>query len=236
MGYLVQKTRVSTLTVGGIDYTSSFVSFNVSDASAKRNGLVTTTGSLVLGQRPGQTDIEDYDRDIFKRGTQVILDLTTPGGSSYRHPRGLLYIITVSYDVEAEQLNIELGCQISLMQLTDDPDTILPLVPIYLDPAQRTIQNCAASFASAGKLLYQDNQGNLVSLKFFGNDNFSGVDPGEFVSVLGTTALQVEPLGASDPIPDEISLSYQVPIGVLAGDESGKIDTCLLYTSPSPRD
>ena len=225
MGYLVQKTRVSTLTVGGIDYTSSFVSFNVSDASAKRNGLVTTTGSLVLGQRPGQTDIEDYDRDIFKRGTQVILDLTTPGGSSYRHPRGLLYIITVSYDVEAEQLNIELGCQISLMQLTDDPDTILPLVPIYLDPAQRTIQNCAASFASAGKLLYQDNQGNLVSLKFFGNDNFSGVDPGEFVSVLGTTALQVEPLGASDPIPDEISLSYQVPIGVLAGDETGKIDT-----------
>ena len=152
MGYLVQKTRVSTLTVGGIDYTSSFVSFNVSDASAKRNGLVTTTGSLVLGQRPGQTDIEDYDRDIFKRGTQVILDLTTPGGSSYRHPRGLLYIITVSYDVEAEQLNIELGCQISLMQLTDDPDTILPLVPIYLDPAQRTIQNCAASFASC--LLY----------------------------------------------------------------------------------
>lgn len=225
MGYLVQKTRVSTLTVGGIDYTSSFVSFNVSDATAKRNGLVTTTGNLVLGQRPGQTDIEDYDRDIFKRGTQVILDLTTPGGSSYRHPRGLLYIVSVSYDVEAEQLNIELGCQISLMQLIDDPDTILPLVPIYLDPAQRTIQNCAASFASAGKLLYQDNQGNLVSLKFFGNDDLSGVEAGQWVSVLGTTALQVEPLGASDPIPDEISLSYQVPIGVLSGDEAGKIDT-----------
>ena len=227
MGYLVQKTRVASLTIGGVDYTSSLVSFGVSDSSAKRDGLVTTTGSVVLGQRPGQADIEDYDRNLFKRGTEVVLDLTTPGGSSYRHPRGLLYVISVSYDVEAEELELEVGCKITLMQLNDNPDPILSLVPIYLDPAQRTIQNCSASFASAGQLLYQDNQGNLVSRKFFGNDGLSGVEAGEWVSVLGVTALKAEPLGASDPIPDEISLSYQVPVGDVAGNSSGKVDTVI---------
>ena len=88
MAYLVQKTRVASLTVGGVNYTSSLISWQVSDASANRNGLVTTTGQMTLGQRPGASDIEDYDRNLFKRRVQVILDLTEPGGSSYRHSRG----------------------------------------------------------------------------------------------------------------------------------------------------
>ena len=120
MGYLVQKTRASQLTVGGVDYTSSFVSLQVSDVSAFKNGLMTTSGTLVLGQRPGGSDIEDYDRNIFKRGTVVILDITEPGGAAYRHPRGYLYVISVSYNVEVEQLEIAVGCRLALAFLTDD--------------------------------------------------------------------------------------------------------------------
>ena len=150
MGYLVQKTRAATLTVGGQDYTASFISLQVSDISAFKNGLITTNGTLVLGQRPGGTDIEDYDRNLFKRGTLITLDVQEPGGVAYRHPRGYLYVLTLAYNVEAEQLEIQVGCRLSLAYLTDNADQVLPLVPIPLDPAQQTIQNCSASFASAG--------------------------------------------------------------------------------------
>jgi len=225
VGYLVQQTRAAQLLIGGQDYTSSLVEFNVSDAGAFKKGLVTTSGTLVLGQRPGKTDIEDYDRNLFKRGTVVTLDITEPGGASYRHPRGYLYVVSTSYDVESEQLVVEIACRISLAYLTDNADAILPLVPIPLDAAQQTVENCSASFAAAGMILYQDNQGNLVSRKFFGTDSSAGIEPGEWVSVLGETAISVAPLASSGAIPDKIVLSYQVPEGLLADDNLGKVDT-----------
>lgn len=227
MGYLVQNTRAAQLTIGGQDYTSSLVEFQVADASAFNRGLITTTGTLTLGQRPGLADIQDYDRDTFKRGVVVTLDVTEPGGAPYRHPRGYLYVISVSYDVESEQLVVELGCRLSLAFLTDNAEAILPLVPIHLDPAQETIQNCSASFASAGMILYQDNQGNLVSRKFFGTDSSAGIQAGAWVSVLGETALSVSPLAGTGAIPDEIELAYQVPEGALSSDNTGKVDTVI---------
>ena len=225
MSYLVQKTRVAQLLIGGVDYTSSLIEWAVSDSGAYKQGLITTSGTLKLGQRPGQSDIQDYGRNLFKRGTVVTLDMTEPGGSSYRHPRGYLYVIGTSYDVESEILTVDIACQLSLAYLTDNTDAVLPLVPIPLDPAQQTIENCAASFASAGKVLYQDNQGNLQSRKFFGTDSTAGIEAGAWTSVLGTTALAVSPLASGGAIPDQINLSYQVPAGVLAGDNTGKVDT-----------
>jgi len=227
MGYLVQKTRAAQLLIGGQDYTSSLVSFQVSDSGAFKKGLMTTSGTLVLGQRPGGTEIENYDRNIFKRGTLITLDVTEPGGASYRHPRGHLYVISTIYSVEAEQLEVEIGCQLSLAYLTDNPEAILPLVPIHLDPAQQTVENCSASFASAGMVLYQNNQGSLVSRKFFDGDSSSGVSAGEWVSVLGESALAVSPLASGGAVPDRIELSYQVPESVLADDNLGKVDTTI---------
>jgi len=225
MGYLVQATRVAELLIGGQDYTSSLVDFQVADVSAFNTGLITTSGSLRLGQKPGSTDIQDYDRNTFRRGTVVILNMTEPGGSVYRHPRGYLYVISVAYDVEAEELEVEIGCQLSLAYLTDNAEAILPLVPIHLDPAQQTVQNCSASLASAGMILYQDNQGDLVSRKFFGTDSSAGIEPGAWVSVLGESAVSVSPLAGTGAIPDEIELSYQVPEGLLANDNQGFVQT-----------
>ena len=224
MSYIAQKTRISSLTIGGVDYTSSFVSFQVSDSSANRQGFVTTTGSLVLGQVVGGADITDYSRLRFKRGEPVILDVTTPGGSAVRHPRGYLYVVSMGYDTEAEQLQVELGCRITLAQLIDDPATILPLVPIALNAAQQTIQNCAAAFQTNSQYLYQNNQGNLVVGDFFSGDSYAGSASGAWVSVLGATALSASALQLTGAIPDEINLAYQVPEN-LDADETSKVDT-----------
>lgn len=225
MAYIAQKTRLSRLTINGQDYTDSLISWSASDESAMFKGLVVTTGTMLIGQAPGGDDIKDYDRNFWKRGTLVKLYVTEPGGSEYKHPRGHLYIMSVAYDTERERLEVSLTCKLGLAYLTDTADNILPLVPIPLDPAQQTIQNCSASFASAGKFLFQDNNGGLVERSFFGNDNNGGIEAGAWVSVLGQTVLAASPLNGGDPIPDKVELSYNVPSEALAEQESAKIDT-----------
>ena len=194
MSYIANKSRVSSLTIGGVDYTSAFQEFTASDQSAFKNGCLQTTGTLLLGTYSGGPLIEDYDRDNFKRGVQVILELTEPGGSSYRHPRGLLYVISSSYDIEAEQLRVDLGCRLVMMGLTEEIDELISLLPIPLDVAQTSYSNCSASFASAGKYVYQDNSGSLEVGTFFDGDTYQSVAAGEWVSVLGVTALSAQPL------------------------------------------
>lgn len=223
MSYLVNQTRLSSLTVNGADYTSSLASWQVSDSSANKSGLISATGQLVLGQTPGGYDVEDYDRDNFKRGAQVILDVTYPSGATGRHPRGLLYILSTSYSPENNQLIADIGCRLALASLTDEIDDLVSLSPIHLDPTQRTYSNVSAAFASAGKYLYQDNQGNLVSGVFFDGDTTAGVAAGLWVSVLGVTALSVSPLAGTNAIPDQVNLSYRVPADSIASDQSGKV-------------
>lgn len=224
MSYLATQTRVSSLTVGGIDYTSSLVEWTASDQTAYKNGCLQTTGSMTLGSYAGGPPVEDYDRNNFRRGVSVILDLVEPGGSPYRHPRGFLYVISTSFDVEAEQLTVELGCRLVLMALTEDIDALISIVPVSLDIAQTTYQNCSAAFSSLGQYVYQDNTGALQVGEFFDGDGYGGVAPGEWVSVLGTTATSVQPLAGTEAIPDKITLSYQVPTDGLNQDNRGRID------------
>jgi len=225
VAYLSNQTRVSSLLIGGVDYTSSMVEWTVSDQSAFKNGAIQTSGTLYLGSRPGGFDIADYERDDFRRGTVVTLDVTDPGGVAYRHPRGYLYIVSTAYDIEKEQLEVQLGCRLVLMALNEDVDDLLAIVPVGLDVAQRTYQNCSASFAAVGKYVYQDNTGALVSGVFFDGDGYDGVASGEWLSVLGLTTTAVSPLQGAEPIPDTVSLSYQVPADGLNEDGKGKIDT-----------
>jgi len=219
MSYLVNSSRLSSLTINGVDYTSSLVSWTASDASANKNGLIDTTGQLVLGQLPGGYDVEDYNRNDFKRGTPVILDISGENGAAVRHPRGYLYVMETSYDVESEQLLVGLGCRIALAGLTDESKDIVDLSPIELDETQQTLENAGAAFAATGQCLYQNNQGELVATKFFDGDGFGTAAAGEWVSILGTTAISVSPLAAGQAIPDAIKLTYQVPADTLNDDK-----------------
>ena len=93
MSYLVTKTRVASLTINGADYTQNLTQWTVTDSSALTNGLVSTSGQLALTGVLGGTLLQDYDRNNFQRGAEVILELAEPGGATFRHPRGLLYVI-----------------------------------------------------------------------------------------------------------------------------------------------
>ena len=92
-------------------------------------------------------------------------------------------------------------------------------MPVRLDESRQTIQNCNAAFASVGQVCYQNN-GNLEVKQFFDGDSLSGAKPGEWVSILGVTALQVSPLQSADAVPDSILLSYEQPANF---SDSGEI-------------
>ena len=225
MSYLANSTRLSSLTIGGTDYTSSMISWIVSDSTAFKNGCIETSGTVVLGRRLGSNSIEDYDRNLFRRGVPAILDVTYPNGSTERHPRGLLYVISNSYNVESDEITIDLGCRLVLANITDELDELIGLSPVELDPAQREYSNISAAFASTGQVIYQDNQGNFQTRKFFEGDDYNGVASGDWLSVAGVTALSVSPLQGSGAIPDTINLQYQVPTSVIATDNTGYVET-----------
>ena len=228
MSYLVNPTRPVGLTIGNTDYINNLVSFQCSDTSSYRNGLITTTGTIILGTRDGES-FEDYDRNDFKRGQAVHLEITFPDGTTATHPRGRLHVISTSYNPESEQVSIEVACRLALLKLIDDDDDIKQLlddqIEIPLDPAQQEYESLSSSIAAATKIAWVDSTGTIQKENYFGNDNFGEYEPGSFVSVRGVTALEVQPLAATAAIPDEIELSYSYPADQAASDQQGRVDT-----------
>jgi hypothetical protein len=210
---LVNKTRRCRLYIGGTDYTSKLISWQVSDSSANKNGIIQTQGELILGEIIGGNSLEDYDRNLFKRGTEVVLDVYKPdSNTAYRHPRGLLYVISTGYSPESSSLSVQLGCKLVLAALTEDISEILPLVPIQLEEDRLDYGNCSAAFLSYGKVLYQNNSGSLVVRKFFDGDGYGTAASGLWTTVIGQSTLSVEPMLGGNAIPDSLELTYQVPV------------------------
>lgn len=230
MSYISSNTRISRLEIAGTDYTSSFIEMAVSDSSANRNGCVLTSGVITLGDSIADGPSSDYFRERFKRGDTVDVFVKFPEGGSVIHPRGALYVVSTSYDVESEILSVEVACKLSLMALTENKDPsriseLIGLVPIDLDPVQSTFSNCCAGISSAGRYVYQDSARNLQSREFWAGDSTAGTESGVWLSVLGVTTNSIAPLSAGDAVPDQISLSYQVPDAGENTDNKGRIDT-----------
>lgn len=221
MSYYVNQARVASVSVAGTDVTERVLSWTVSDSTLKNVGCMQTTGELVLGQETDLSQILNYGRNRYKRGTEVIVEITKLNGDVVRHPRGLLYVLSDSFSPDGSILTLDIGCRVALASLTDDVEQLLSLAPTPLDAAQNDFQSISGSFAAAGKYVYQDNQGALQTGDFFEGNEFGSVTPGSWVSVYGKTAISVSPLQSSGTIPDSVILSYQYPSGAISEDNKG---------------
>lgn len=231
MSYLVNTPRAASLTINGADYTSNLIEFVVSDTSAYKNGMIITEGTVVLGQVPGGESIEDYDRNNFKRGTQVILDILMPDRSTVRHPRGLLYVASTTYDPSGPTLAVDVVCKLGLGALTDFIDNIEDLPELYLDPAQSRFENIGAALSAEGRIAWQDNTGAIQTASYFDGDVNGAVSSGDFVSILGVTTLEAGPLSTGSVLPDEIVLQYSYLDGTKGGEPGEKVDTVTTETT-----
>ena len=214
MTTLVNAARRSLLYIDGQDYSSKMISWQVSDSSANKNGIIQTQGELILGEIIGGNNLEDYDRNLFKRGVTVQLYVYKPDTlTASLHPRGTMYVISTGYSPESSNLSVKIGCRLTLAALTENVSEILPLVPLELEEDRQDFSNCAASFAAAGKVLYQDGSGNLVVRPFFEGDSYSTAAAGSWTSIIGETTISVTPMLGGDALPDAIIVSYQYPDG-----------------------
>ena len=210
MAYLIQNTVPHSIQIKGVDVTPRLTSFDVSDESAFKNGLVSTTGSLVLSTVWDQSPYTSYSSGEFKRGDVVTIDVRFQDGTTGRHPRGYLYVLASSYSPESESTELEVGCILALRRLIDEVDDLLQYAPMPLDPVSETFEGLNAALASNSKYLYQDNQGNLLVENVMGSDP-NTIAAGLFTTVRGVTSLAVSPLSAAEPVPDKVVVSYQVP-------------------------
>ncbi|MEH1780238.1 MAG: hypothetical protein V7L26_14170 [Nostoc sp.] len=121
-----QSARNVRLLIGGTDYTPCLISFQGSDSHLDQSGLITFTGQIVLGKALGFTQSLDDRKSpsAFCRGKSVTLDIADTNGSLTRHPRGTLRLLTPKYDVEKQQLTLEVGDLITLLNFKEptDPD------------------------------------------------------------------------------------------------------------------
>ena len=179
------------------------ISFQVSDDSVFRNGLIMTTGTIELATLWNEMPVADYGYGEFRRGQAVVMKIEQ-GGSMALHPRGTLRVLSSSYSPESESTLIDVGCEIAYDKLLDNFDKYKEYAPFELDPASETFEGLSGSLAAAGKYIYADASG-AIALK-------GVLDAGSsFNSSLQQTALSVSPLGGGEPIPDKINLSYERP-------------------------
>lgn len=121
-----QSARNVRLTIGGKIFTPCLISFQGSDNHLDQSGLISFTGQILLGKAL------DFDESLddrknptrFCRGVPIILEIADSTGTLQRHPRGALRILAPKYDVEKQQLTLEVGDLIALLSFKEptDPD------------------------------------------------------------------------------------------------------------------
>lgn len=212
MAWLNNTAATVTITIDGEDYSSELVSGTITDSSAINAGAVLSGGTFTFADQPGQSKLEDYKQNKFGRGKVVLIDVTIAGVTG-RHPRGYMYVLGSTYNMENRQLTLEVGCILTLHNLTgeigDMADlTIFPLTSN--DEEIPTFANLLTAIDTEGKFLWMDNQGQIKKEEFFDGDGMgSGKAEAAWVGVRDYTCLSVAPLGDSATVPDTIKVTYQ---------------------------
>lgn len=207
MAWLINTTALPTLYIGGVNYSNNFLQFQVSDSSVVGTGFITTQGRISLAELPGQTTLLDYGKTKFARGSIVTLDLTIDGVTR-RHPRGSLLVIDSSYDSTSRQVEINVGCLLTMYGITDNVQPLLVKTDFNL-PDEATFSDLGNALTVEQAFLYVDKYGVIQKKSFFGNDGLgSNKENPAWISVRDHTAISSQPMGVGGVVPDTIKVTY----------------------------
>ena len=223
----VNTARRSRLVINGVDESARMISWGANDESVFKNGIMRTSGEVVLGT----TSLTQYDyrREAYKRGQTVQMSLWDSSSSQWQiHPRGLLYVLSTSFDPEKQQVRIEIGCKLALWTISDDVDEMYEYSVVELKDGQKTVQNISQGLYSSGKAIYQDNTGSILEVEAF-NLSVSPDDPttvpANWVSGSQVNVLSAAPL-TNDQLPDVIDIDYSYSASaVFSAQEKISTDT-----------
>jgi hypothetical protein len=120
------SARLAQIFIGDKDFSSCFISFQGSDSHIDQSGLIGFTGSIVLGRSIGFDESLDDRKNParFCRGVQIFINIANSSGALQRHPRGALRILNAKYEEEKQQLSLDVGDLIALLNFKEptDPD------------------------------------------------------------------------------------------------------------------
>ena len=174
---LANTTSKIRLFINGKDYSNFLIEGSTSDDSAYSTNIITTKGSIVLG---GDTTILDYNKTLFPLGSRVNVYATLDNGRAAKLPRGQLYVLNSSIDINSRQTTLEVGC--SLAYLVSRESSYVPeirtLITSFVSSTVKesfiiddyNLSTLQTLLEIDGRVIFQDSWGHIQFVRLFGND------------------------------------------------------------------
>lgn len=226
MSYINTSTAVYVY-INDVDVSEYLIEGSLSDDSAYTNQIITTTGQIVLGTT---TSILDFDRSSFPIGSKVNIYVRLDNGNIAFHPKGTLYIINSTVNVEEQKLLLDVGC--SLAFISDKEDSYLSAISGLYDDMlaeetkesfvveTRDLSNLSSLLEVEGAIIYQDQYGNIQKVNAFGVDGLgANIRPSKFTSFDKYSAISIESISETAIEPNVSAVIVETSVDIPGLDD-----------------
>ena len=218
---LANTTSKIRLFINGKDYSNFLIEGSTSDDSAYSTNIITTKGSIVLG---GDTTILDYNKTLFPLGSRVNVYATLDNGRAAKLPRGQLYVLNSSIDINSRQTTLEVGC--SLAYLVSRESSYVPeirtLITSFVSSEIKksfiiddyNLSTLQTLLEIDGRVIFQDSWGHIQFVRLFGNDGLgSNFNFAKLTSFDKETAIAIDSIGgAIEDLPSAVIATADVEV------------------------
>lgn len=204
MSYINTSTAVFVY-INGTDVSNYLIEGSLSDDSAYTNNIITTTGQIVLG---GSSAVLDFNRTLYPIGSEIKIYVRLDNGTVALHPKGTLYVINSTVNIEERRTILEVGC--SLAFISDKEDSYSTAVANLYDEMlsevskriyvvqEKDLSTLSNILEVEGSVIYQDQYGNIQKVSAFGDDGLGvSIRPPKFTSFDKYTAVSIESISDS---------------------------------------
>lgn len=218
---LANTTSKIRLFINGKDYSNFLIEGSTSDDSAYSTNIITTKGSIVLG---GDTTILDYNKTLFPLGSRINIYATLDNGKAAKLPRGQLYVLNSSIDINNRQTTLEVGC--SLAYLVSRESSYVPeirtLITSFVSSTVKesfiiddyNLSTLQTLLEIDGRVIFQDSWGHIQFVRLFGNDGLgSSFNFAKLTSFDKETAIAIDSIGgAIEDLPSAVIATAEVEV------------------------
>lgn len=173
---LINTTAKNRVWINGIDVTTAVIRGSVTDDSAIGAAIVATNGDIECSNYAGTQNMLDIDRSTFPVGSEVIIATELPNGNIVRHPRGLLYVMNSTVNIEERTINFKVGCSLALLAENENayPAAVEQLwafasseILATCDIETQDLSTLNTVLIADGKALYQNQYGQIWAVDLF---------------------------------------------------------------------
>ena len=227
---MINTTSKIRLYINNAEYTDYLIEGSLSDDSAYTTNIITTKGSIVLG---GDTSIIDFNKTLFPIGSTVTIYATLSNGQLSKLPRGHLFVLNSTIDINERLTTLEVGCSLAFLSSREASyeDQIKTLIEDSLDSSfkesflieEYNLSTLDNLLKTAGKCIFQDKYGYVQDIDQFGDDGLgSNLSEAKLVSFDKYSAINIESLGgAIEELPSDVFVEVDIDVPADADDGDG---------------